>query len=482
MIIKILSSSSQDFHGVRYNEKKVDNGIGEIMTLKNFPLFINKESHLEDVRNYLKSISKNSKIKKPQFHAVISTKYQEHSKHELVEIAEKFMDKMGYGQQPYLIIFHNDTDNNHVHIVSSRVDKFTGKKINDSFEKLQSQKILNNILEKRTTIKTEKDLSFFLKYNYSSTKQLELLLQREGFKLITSKTENRELKILKNGVRQAILQTSDLNFQATNIQRKKQLRAIFYKYKNQYSNKVFRVVDNRKQNGKEDEKPNKKAEIKIDFESELQYQFRKLFGLDIVFHNKDNKDPFGYTVIDHKTQSIFKGSEIMKMKDLFEITNHQIDRKRFEKLKEFNISNDKEKRCLKRYLGEDVTEFMIFKNKTRKRLEDYKNIKKDVIDFINKKEDNKYISVLKSDNGDYYAIHSKYNHIQELQSLIGKEIYNKYLNPNNNKDSIEYNRDNSESVTDILDDFMREFAKSEFTKIDPAEKERLKKKRKQKKR
>ena len=40
MIIKILPSSGNDFHGVQYNDKKVENGKGELMLMKNFPSFI----------------------------------------------------------------------------------------------------------------------------------------------------------------------------------------------------------------------------------------------------------------------------------------------------------------------------------------------------------------------------------------------------------------------------------------------------------
>ncbi|MGA9211202.1 relaxase/mobilization nuclease domain-containing protein, partial [Kaistella sp.] len=154
MIIKILSSSSPDFHGVKYNDKKVEKGTGELMLMKNFPSFINETSNQEEVRNYFKSISKNEKVKKPQFHAVISTKFQQHSKEELTKVAENFMEEMNYGTQPFIVVFHNDTDNNHVHIVSTRVDKETGKKLNDSFERLKAQQSLSNVLEKLYGIKS----------------------------------------------------------------------------------------------------------------------------------------------------------------------------------------------------------------------------------------------------------------------------------------------------------------------------------------
>lgn len=140
MIVKIIPASGTDFHGVQYNDKKVEKGTGELMLMKNFPSFINGDSSPEQVRDYFKSISKNEKVKKPQFHAVISAKYQNHSKEELTEIAKDFMQEMGYGKQPFIVVYHSDTENNHVHIVSTRVDKQTGKKINDSYERLKAQK------------------------------------------------------------------------------------------------------------------------------------------------------------------------------------------------------------------------------------------------------------------------------------------------------------------------------------------------------
>ena len=168
MIVKILGSASSSFHGVQYNDKKVEKGTGELMLMKNFPSFINESSSQEEVRDYFKSVSKNEKVKKPQFHAVISTKFQEHSKEELAKIAEDFMQEMGYGKQPFIIVFHNDTDNNHVHLVSTRVDKYTGKKINDSYERLKAQKALSNTLEKLYEINPKDQLEKLLNYKIKS--------------------------------------------------------------------------------------------------------------------------------------------------------------------------------------------------------------------------------------------------------------------------------------------------------------------------
>ncbi|MGO3653104.1 MAG: relaxase/mobilization nuclease domain-containing protein, partial [Sphingobacterium sp.] len=137
MIVKILKKSAT-FKAVRYNTGKVEKDRGELLLAKNFGLLQGLENlRPQDYINYLEAVSaRSSRTKYPQFHIAISTKGRSHSKEELADIAQKWMDGMGYGQQPYLLIYHKDTANNHVHLVSTRVGR-DGKKISDRYEKLR---------------------------------------------------------------------------------------------------------------------------------------------------------------------------------------------------------------------------------------------------------------------------------------------------------------------------------------------------------
>ena len=66
---------------------------------------------------------------------------------QLVAIGEEYMQKLGYGGQPYLIFKHEDIDRRHIHIVSLRVDS-NGKKINDSNEFRRSKEITEQLEQK----------------------------------------------------------------------------------------------------------------------------------------------------------------------------------------------------------------------------------------------------------------------------------------------------------------------------------------------
>lgn len=485
MIVKILGSASSDFHGVQYNDKKVEKGKGELMLMKNFPSFINKNSSQEEVRNYFKSVSKSEKVKKPQFHAVISTKFQEHSKEELTKVAEDFMKEMGYGKQPYIVVYHKDTDNNHVHLVSTRVSKQTGKKINDSYEKLKAQRALSNTMEKLYGLKEEEKLSNLLTYRISSLHQLETLLTKNGYKLKKSTNDENALDILKNGVLQRTLSGKQIVFYNNKGDgRSKQIRMILEKYKNIYSNKVFKVEDRRKHEGmlpeekqKEDWKP------KIEFESELQKKLKDTFGIDIVFHQAYEKHqtkeklegglrPFGYTIIDHKTGSVYKGSDILKMNNLFEFTSETLDKKLFEILKDYNIPNHETKKMLMEFLKEhDLKDFMLFENKKLKSKEIYSAIRDDVKAYL-KTQNKENISIIMGEDGKYYAIHSRLHYIGELKSMIGEQQYQRFLNP-----EIQKERSSGNEFSKAIDEMLFELMKSPITAKDPAENE-LKKRRK----
>lgn len=490
MIIKILGSSGSDFHGVKYNEKKIEKGTGELVMMKNFPSFINESSSQEQVRDYLKSVSANEKVKKPQFHAVISTKFQQHDKEELTKIAENFMQEMEYGEQPFIVVFHKDTDNNHVHLVSTRVDKKTGKKINDSFEKLKAQKALSKTLEKLYGIKSKEELDKLLTYKTSSIHQLETLVNRNGYKISRNTNDENSFNILKNGVIQRTLSGKRIVFDnSKNDDRIKQLRAILKKFKDLYSNKVFKVEDNRKY---ESVLPKEKSadrgndsNVKISFESELQKKLKNVFGIDIVFHHKGDKNPFGYSLIDHKTGKVYKGSEILKMNEVFEFTSEKLDKKTFEILKDYNIHNQETKKILleflnKKYPETEIKDFMLFENRGKKDLETYRKVQFEVKDLIrnnsNTNDEKNDISITRAEDGKFYAIHTRFHYIGELQSLLGEKEYQKFLNPGNpheTQSKINENTDLDKAVNEMFFEWM----KSSGTAKDPVEKE-LKKRRK----
>lgn len=490
MIIKILGSCGSDFHGVKYNDKKVENGKGELMSMKNFPSFINESSNQQQVRDYLKSVSKNEKVKKPQLHAVISTKFQNHSKDELTKVAENFMEEMGYGMQPFIVVFHKDTDNNHIHIVSTRVDKQTGKKINDSYERLKAQKALSITMKKFYGQKPEEELEKLLNYKISSLNQLETLLNRNGYRIGKNTNDENSLNIFKNGVNQKSIRGDQIVFDnSKNDKRAKQIKAIVSKYKELYSNKVFKVEDNRKN---EAVLPKEKitdggndSNMKIAFESELQKKLKDVFGIDMVFHQKEDKNPFGYTVIDHKTGKVYKGSDMMKMNEVFEFTSDKLDKKTFEILKDYNIRSQDTKKILLEFFNKnnpeiDIKDFMLFENRGKKDLETYRKVQFEVKDFIKNKKntnDEKNMSITKGEDGKLYAVHTRFHYIGELQSLIGEKEYQKLLNPiQANENRTENNERNA--LSKAVNEMLFELLKSSGTAKDPAENELKKRRRK----
>ena len=66
---------------------------------------------------------------------------------QLGEIAREYMERMGYGEQPYIVFKHGDIAREHLHVVSLRVDSM-GRKISDSHEYDRSMSILRDLEQK----------------------------------------------------------------------------------------------------------------------------------------------------------------------------------------------------------------------------------------------------------------------------------------------------------------------------------------------
>ncbi|KMU61989.1 conjugative transposon mobilization [Elizabethkingia anophelis] len=404
------------------------------------------------------------------------------------------MDDMGYGKQPYIVVFHNDTDNNHVHLVSTRVSKETGKKINDSYEKLKAQKALSKTLENLYGENLEANLEKLLRYKISTQGQLKTLLERNGYKILQNKNDENALDILKNGVKQKTIYGNQIVYDnSRKDNRSKQIVAILNKYKEIYSGKVFKIEDDRELRGKmakdKYEVLKNDSKVKIEYESELQKKLRDVFGIDIVFHHKEDKDPYGYTLIDHKSSKVYKGSELLKMAELFEFTSDTIDKKNFELLKDYNVPDPESKKVLLEFFNTEkskfeIKDFMLFQNKVRKDIEAYKEVRSDVKDFVKNWRSEKYknndVTIIKNEDGKYYALHTKHHYISELETLIGEREYEKFISPQsmlpeNNNEAI------AQEILKATEEIMEDFIKSSPTAKDPGEDE-LKKRRKKKSR
>ena len=137
---------------------------------------------------------------------------------------------------------------------------------------------------------------------------------------------------------------------------------------------------------------------------------------------------------------------------------------------------------LKRQNPENVVkEFMLFESKKIKNREVFNSIKNDVKDYV-KSQNNKDVHLIKSEEGKYYAVHSKLHYVGSLEKLIGERAYQKFLNPS--QESASENRDEnlSKELDRSIDDLIFQFTKpSGGTGKDPAEEE-LRKRRKNKKR
>jgi hypothetical protein len=251
----------------------------------------------EDYKNYLQTLSKrNTRVKAPQFHAVISAKGKEYDKVALTAIATEWLATMGYEKQPYLIVYHNDTDNAHVHMVSARIDK-NGKKISDSFENNRAVHNLNKVLGLDEQHSAKQDIVNALAYNFSTKAQFLMILESKGYAI-------RGNEVIKFGKVQELLVPLLISQQiakyipATN--RKMHLKALFHKYA-----RVYDTTLNQGRSGS--------------FSSDFSKYLKEKHGLVLLFHAKDGKPPYGYSILDHSGKGVFKGGEVMGLPELLTI-------------------------------------------------------------------------------------------------------------------------------------------------------------------
>nr|WP_317191655.1 conjugal transfer protein MobB [Bacteroides fragilis] len=90
-------------------------------------------------------VALNSHVSKPVIHISLNPSPKDIlSEEQMTVLAQEFMERFGYGNQPYIVWLHEDIDRRHMHIVSVRIDE-KGEKIDHNREGIRAQNICRDI-------------------------------------------------------------------------------------------------------------------------------------------------------------------------------------------------------------------------------------------------------------------------------------------------------------------------------------------------
>ena len=164
MVARITSGSN--LSGVlKYNADKVNRGEADLLLCNRVidmerPDLFNLTDAMQSFAPYL---AVNRRTKNPVFHVSLNPAVTDClTDAQLTEIAREYMERMGFGDQPYYVFKHRDIDREHIHIVSVRIDEY-GRKLDHNFERRRSVEALQFIERRyglRPAVKGEEQREF----------------------------------------------------------------------------------------------------------------------------------------------------------------------------------------------------------------------------------------------------------------------------------------------------------------------------------
>ena len=150
MVANIRSGSSPG-GALRYNKEKVDKDEAEVLLWQKMLEPFDKHGRLDIdacMDSFWPYLEANRRTTNTVFHASLNPSPEDRlTDEQLREIANEYMQKMGYGDQPYIVFKHKDIDRQHLHIVSLRVDE-KGCKLPHDFEARRSAEITRDLEHK----------------------------------------------------------------------------------------------------------------------------------------------------------------------------------------------------------------------------------------------------------------------------------------------------------------------------------------------
>lgn len=333
MVAKINIGSNL-YGALAYNQEKVDEGLGKILGSNLvFEPTDGKFNIAECMNDFMQFVPAHFRTEKPVFHVSLNPHPDDHlTDDQLTDIGREYMEKLGYGNQPYLIFKHEDIGREHLHIVSLRVDSI-GKKIDDYKEHERSKEITED-LERKYNLHPAEGQKRSEQWELTPVDASKGNLKKQIASVIKPLASMYHFQSM--GEYKAVLSLYNIHVEELKGEAKgKPYRGLLYSALDNDSNKVgnqlkssifgksvgYDGLEKRMEKSAERIKTkNLKAhtlkavsEAKQGSQNESEFRAKlRQQGIDVLFRWNDEGRIYGVTFIDHTTRTILNGSHLGK--------------------------------------------------------------------------------------------------------------------------------------------------------------------------
>jgi hypothetical protein len=335
-IIKTGNSLRRSFY---YNENKIAEGVAECISAGNYPADADHLNENQRLNMLLKLANLNENVTRNSVHISLNFDPSEQlSKTQLTEIAQTYMEKIGFGLQPYLVYQHQDAAHPHIHIVSVKIrpdgtrieTQNIGRNLSEKARKeielahglvraedsrqskiyelkpVNAQKVQYGKSQTKRAIANVLD-AVLPTYKYASLPELNAVLRQYNVAADRGSEDSRTYK--RNGLKYRILDEYGNKI------------GVPIKASDFYNKPTLRYLQNRFELNETARQPHK-AHVKnaIDFallkrsdvDVEKLIQALEKDGIKTVLRQNDKGQIYGITYVDFRTKCVFNGSDLGK--------------------------------------------------------------------------------------------------------------------------------------------------------------------------
>ncbi len=335
MVAKIISGKS--IRGaLNYNENKVKQGKASCVLAHKFGSVANDLSFTNKFTRFQKLTERNPKVKTNALH--ISLNFDMSEKLEVKKlnaIAQTYMERIGFGEQPYLVYKHTDAAHPHIHIVSTLIQPNGKRKDIHNLGRVQSEKARKEIEKEFNLVpaeskskkipelqpiepakatygksETKRTISNTVrwvtqKYKYTSLPELNAVLQQ--FNVIADRGKDDTQMFRKKGLLYSLL---DKNGKKIGIPIK--ASAIYSKPTLPWLEKQFKLNEALRQPFKEKLKQRIDKGLATGKGIAVFEKYMAACNTIMLLRQNDEGRIYGITFVDNQHKVVFNGSDLGK--------------------------------------------------------------------------------------------------------------------------------------------------------------------------